>query len=262
MRVGLADAAKRYLWLLAGIALLGSVYLLPPDTSLKQVQKNGLLTACIPPSRPPLVTNEAERPGMEVELLQAIAREIGVELNLYRVTGMDRGFDPRSWGITRAQCSIIAGGVVDSTLTRSFLDVTPPFAETGLVALSRAPIETISGLRAAVPVTLQGVDRLALSGFLRSENVVTHLVRGDDQAVTAVLDGTADFAIVEAAEGRTAVMEHALQTVELPPRFASQPLVFGLWKGDLTLKRAITSALRHLSESGDVEKLIQKYSDA
>jgi len=258
----LIEAAKRNWWLLVGIALLGSVYLLPPDTSLAQVRKSGLLTACVPPSRPPLVTGEADNPGLEVELLRAVASEIGVELNLFRVTAMDQGFDPRSWGITRAQCSVIAGGVVDSTLTRSFLDVTPSFAETGLIGLSRTPIETISGLRAAVPVTLQGVDRLALSGFLRSERIAVSLVRGDDEAVEAILAGAVDFAIMEAPAGRSAATEHGLQTVQLPLRFASQPLVFGLWKGDLTLKRAIVSALRRLSENGKLEELKRKYFGA
>ena len=43
--------------------LLGAVYLLPPDTSLGEVRKAGVLRACMPPSYPPLVTGDSDAPG-------------------------------------------------------------------------------------------------------------------------------------------------------------------------------------------------------
>jgi polar amino acid transport system substrate-binding protein/cystine transport system substrate-binding protein/membrane-bound lytic murein transglycosylase F len=35
--------------------------------------------------------------------------------------------------------------------------------------------------------------------------------------------------------------------------------VFGLWKGDLTLKRAIVSGLESLERDGEVAKIIARY---
>ena len=40
------------------------------------------------------------------------------------------------------------------------------------------------------------------------------------------------------------------------PRY---PVVFGLWKGDLTLKRAIVSGLEILARDGEVAKIIARY---
>ena len=46
--------------------LLGGVYLLPPDTSLSEVRKAGVLRACMPPDYPPLVTGVRDAPGMDI----------------------------------------------------------------------------------------------------------------------------------------------------------------------------------------------------
>ena len=43
--------------------LLGAVYLLPPDTSLGEVRKAGVLRACMPPNYPPLVTGDPRCAG-------------------------------------------------------------------------------------------------------------------------------------------------------------------------------------------------------
>ena len=66
---------RRDIFTFAGVfGLLGAVYLLPPDTSLREVRAAGTLRACMPPSYPPLVTGDPAAPGIDVELLQEIAR--------------------------------------------------------------------------------------------------------------------------------------------------------------------------------------------
>ena len=54
-------------WLALGLLL--AVYLLPPDTSLAEVKRVGVLKVCIPTEHPPLVTGKADSPGFDVELL-------------------------------------------------------------------------------------------------------------------------------------------------------------------------------------------------
>src|SRR4051794_13060952 len=60
--------------------LLVCVQWLPPDTSLAEVRRNGMLRVCMPPTYPPLVTGEPQRPGLEVELLRQVADRLGVQL--------------------------------------------------------------------------------------------------------------------------------------------------------------------------------------
>jgi hypothetical protein len=117
--------------------LLGAVYVLPPDTSLREVRAAGALRICLPPSYPPLVTGDPAAPGIDVELLQAVAREFDVRMVTVVNPVMGRDFNPRAWRINRAQCEVIAGGVIGSPTTRSFLDTTPAYAETGWAWIPR-----------------------------------------------------------------------------------------------------------------------------
>src|SRR5215470_6906089 len=124
----------------AGVfGLLGAVYLLPPDTAFRNVRAAGMLRACMPPYYPPLITGDPAAPGIDVELLQAIAHDIGVRLATVANPLMGRDFNPRAWRITRAQCEVFAGGVVGSATTRSFLDTTPTYATTGWAMLALRP---------------------------------------------------------------------------------------------------------------------------
>src|SRR6202035_4065710 len=141
----------------AGVfGLLGAVYLLPPDTSLREVRAAGTLRVCLPPSYPPLVTGDPAAPGIDIEMLQAIARDLGVRLATIVNPAMGRDFNPRAWRITRAQCDVLAGGVVGSATTRSFLDTTPAYAITGWAWLAPHPAEDLQGRRVGVLVGVSG----------------------------------------------------------------------------------------------------------
>src|SRR5271163_3888270 len=151
--------------------LLVAVNLLPPDTSLSEVRAAGVLRACVPTTYPPLVTGDPAAPGIDIELLGALAKNMGLRLIVSANAAMGRDFNPRNWHITRAQCDVLAGGVVGSPQTRSFLETSPSYAQTGWAFLSREPIGQLAGRRAGVLVGISGLDRLALSRFLREQKV-------------------------------------------------------------------------------------------
>jgi polar amino acid transport system substrate-binding protein/cystine transport system substrate-binding protein/membrane-bound lytic murein transglycosylase F len=239
-------------------ALLAAVYLLPPDTSLAEIRAAGTLRLCVPPSYPPLVTEEADLPGIDVELWQAIADNIGVKLALVRNAAMGRDFNPRGWRLSRAQCQAIAGGVVASAMTRSFLDVTRPYAETGWAVLSRQRGATIDGKRVGVLVAVSGLDRIALSGHLRNHGAKAVLVRDADALAAGISDGLFDAAVTEALHASRIAAEHDFAVAWLPG-FERYPLAFGLWKGDLTLKRAVAASLEKMRADGRLERVVERY---
>ena len=120
--------------------LLAGVYLLPADTSLSEVRRGGLLRACMPPVYPPLVTSDANAPGIDVELLRALAEKLALKLVITSNPAIGQDFNPRNWRVTRAQCEVLAGGVVASPVTRSFLETSPSYAQTGWGIVSPKPI--------------------------------------------------------------------------------------------------------------------------
>src|SRR5215467_8456085 len=151
--------------------LLAAVYLLPADTSLSEVRRAGLLRACMPPIYPPLVTADPAAPGIDVELLQVLADKLALKFVISPNPAMGQDFNPRNWRVTRAQCEVLAGGVVASSVTRSFLETSPSYAQTGWGIVAPRPIGDLSGRRAAVFIGISGLDRIALSRFLRTNDV-------------------------------------------------------------------------------------------
>lgn len=244
------------------VALLLSVTLLPPDTSLREVEASDAIRACVPRSYPPLVTGNTDRPGIDIEILRAVADHLGVKLLLDPNDAMGRDFNPRNWAINRGKCQILAGGVVDSALTRSFLDIGPAYAKTGWAIVAPAPIEDIGGLTVGALVLVSGLDRIALSSYLRRKDVTVRVVRNAEALVEGITAGDFDAGVTEALLAGGIAAENGWWAAYLPEYLPRHNLVFGLWKGDLTLKRGIVEAFRQLEADGTLREILDRYGAA
>ncbi len=243
----------------AVLALLVAVSLLPPDTSLKEVETTRTLKACVPPIYPPLVTGDPEHPGIDIELLRAVAAHMGVSLQIYENHAMGRDFNPRNWNLNRAQCQVIAGGVVDSDQTRSFLETGPAYANTGWAIVSPEPLTSIEGLNVGTLALVSGLDRLGLASYLRNQGVTARVIQDPETLAAAIADGSLDAGITEAMLA-TRIAEDNDWTLDwIPPPLGRYNVVFGLWKGDITLKRAIEAAFSQLSNDGTIADILDRY---
>ena len=243
------------------LALMLSVTLLPPDTSLRQVRAVASLSACVPPTYPPLVTSDPTLPGIDIELLRAIAANLGVSLVLNTNDAIGRDFNPLNWGLNRAQCQVIAGGVVDSDLTRSFLETSPPYAQTGWAVVSAAPLFAgMRGLHVGVLTLVSGLDRIGLSSFLRSAGVRPQIVPRTEDLVAGISDHRFDAGITEALLAARLATDNGWTVAWMPPPLKRYNLVFGLWKGDVTLKRAIDQAFADLTADGTLSDILARYA--
>lgn len=242
------------------LALFGAVAFVPPDTSLAEVKKDGVLRACVPPSYGTLVTGDPAAPGFEVEVLQIIADRLGVRLTLNVNPAIGRDFNPRAWRLTRAQCQIIAGGVVATTTTRSFLDTTPPHLETGWVLVVPGALpSTLAGARIGVHSGVSGRDRLSLSRALREAQAEIELVDTPAAIERGLRDGLFAGAVTDSLEGGAIAARGGWEIAWLFGPEAHDPVAFGLWKGDLTLKRRIVSILAGLEAEGMMQDLAARY---
>lgn len=239
--------------------LLAGVYLLPADTSLGEVRRAGLLRACMPPVYPPLVTGDPATPGIDVELLQALASNLALKLAITPNPAMGQHFNPRNWRVTRAQCEVLAGGVVASPVTRSFLETSPSYAQTGWGLVLPKPIGDLQGRRAAVLPGISGLDRLALSRFLRSKNVEFTVAPTAAELVSGLRDGRFDVGVTEMLLAGQIAAREGFSAEWAPPELLRFPVALGLWKGDLTLKRAIVEGLAQLEKDGEIARIMSRY---
>ena len=152
---------------------------------------------------------------------------------------------------------MLAGGVVASPQTRSFLETSPSYAQTGWAfvlpkPIGEQPLGDLAGRSAGVLVGISGLDRLALSRFLREQRVEVTVVSDAAELAQGLRGGKFDFGVTEfLLAGRIAARE-GWKVEWAPTPLVRYPLVLGLWKGDLTLKRSIVSGLDKLERSGDV----------
>ena len=241
------------------LGLLAAVYLLPPDTSLSEDRRTGALHVCMPPLDPPFVTGDAAAPGIDVEILQALTRDLGLMLAPVPEPAMGRDFNPRAWHITRAACEVLAGGVVASPMTRSFLETSPPYAQTGWAVLAPQPVSDLHGRKLGVLTPPSGLDRIALASHLRAAQAQVTILSSAVALVAGLREGRFEAGVTEKLlADQIAAREH-WGADWLPGDLPRYPVAFGLWKGDLTLKRAVAGALERRMRDGAVAGILAKY---
>jgi membrane-bound lytic murein transglycosylase MltF len=248
---------------LSGLGLIVVVLLLvglvPPDTSLSEMHKTGTLKVCVPTTYPPLVTGDPARPGIDIEILLAVSDYIGVELLLNPNDAIGRDFNPLNWDITRGNCQVLAGGFLDTTLIRSFLDTGPPYAQTGWAIVTPAPLKNINGMTVGVLTNISGLDRIGLSKYLRGQDVLVRVMSNRQDLVAGIAGGELDGGVTEALLAGWLAADNDWWATSLPDELARYNLVFGHWKGDLTLKQKMVQAFRQLELDGTLAAILERY---
>jgi hypothetical protein len=250
------------------LGLLAAVYLLPPDTSLSEVRHGGTLHACMPPVDPPYVTGGPKAPGIDVEILQALGRDLDLKLAPVPEPAMGRDFNPRGWHVTRAACEVLAGGIVASPMTRSFLETGPAYAQTGWALLAPQSSPSQGGLTwgqlqerkiGVLTPPSAGLDRIALASRLRAAQVRVAIVGTAESLVAGLRDGRFEAGVTEKLLADQIATRERWAADWLPADLPRYPVAFGLWKGDLTLKRAMEGGLARLARNGTVAEVMARY---
>lgn len=241
------------------VALLGGASMLQPDTSLQLVERSGVLRVCVPQSFPPLVNDNRTNPGFDISILEEIAKRSNLRLSTNVSATMGRDFNPANWRITRAQCEVVAGGVVTSVMTRSFLETIDTGIENGWAMISKGAAPA-RGAKIGVYPGFAGLDRLKLSTYLRDSGFQIALASSPEAIVQGLKAGQYDAAVASSLD--------ALQVVSASPGYSTNWLPeslgrfafgVGLWKGDVTLKRRVLSAWRAMQQDGFVAQQRARY---
>jgi polar amino acid transport system substrate-binding protein/cystine transport system substrate-binding protein/membrane-bound lytic murein transglycosylase F len=172
---------------------------------------------------------------------------------------MGQNFNPRAWHVTRAACEVLAGGLVASPLTRSFLETSPPYAQTGWAFLATQPITDLHGRRIGVFTPPSGLDRIALASQLRGAEAQAIILPSAAALVAGLREGRFDAGVTEKLVADQIAAREGLMADWLPGELPRYPIAFGLWKGDLTLKRALGSGVDRLTRDGTVAAVLARY---
>lgn len=234
---------------------------LPSDTSLSELRKTGILKVCAPYDAPPLVTSNPNQPGYDIELLAEAASRLGLRLSINRNPVIGADFNARNWGITRSQCELVAGGVIDTPATRGFLHTVPTDIETGwvMIAIPGDMPALAAGRRVGILPGASGLDRTALSRVLRAENIDIALMRTPAQLRESILNDTIDFGITD--RFAAANIADGLKLIWLThPDLPRYSLAIGGWKGDSSLHRALRKQIGDMRDDGTLRAMRDHYA--
>ena len=248
---------KRLLLLLAAVAgLTGQA----EARSLDTIRSFGELGLCAHPNSLPFASKAGDPPGFQVEMGQALARELGVSLRLDWIITM---FQLRAAG-----CDIVMDVIADPEAQgETRLKTSKPYYHTG-VALAVPAASKLTSFASLDRSTKVGVQVGSVAAMVISQRQVPTSTFGFEvDSLDALANHEIDAAAVTPAVAAYYNQTHPDKAVRIvAPDDGDANLTWnvavGMVRPDDGLRDAIEAALARLRADGTVERLYKRYGIA
>jgi polar amino acid transport system substrate-binding protein len=239
--------------ILAVIGLLGPAQ----ARSLDTIRSVGALGLCAHPNSLPFASKAADPPGFQVELGQALARELGVSLRL-------------DWIITQyqmrsADCDIVMDVIADrEAQSETNLRISKPYYRTG-VALAVPSDSKLTSFKSLDAHTKVGVQVGSMAAMIISQrHVPTSTFGFEVDSLEALANHEIDAAAVTPTMASYFNLTHPDKAVRILDRDESEAdlnwnVAVGMVRPDEGLRAAIDGALERLRADGTVERIYGRY---
>jgi polar amino acid transport system substrate-binding protein len=241
-------------------ALLFTAGFFPPSAearSLDIIRSEGVIQQCVHPNALPFSSRKGEVSGFQIELGQAIAKQLGVELEPIWIIGGHQ--------LRRSGCDIVTDAIADPEVQdETGLKLSKPYYRTAIVLAVR-PDSPIAKAEAIDPHAKIGVlgGSVAYMMFARRGQTTSTFAFETDM-LQALGDKEIDGAVVSRAAAGYFNATHPGQVFRivsidgLDPSF-SWNVAVGLAKPDDKLRVAIDGALARLTADGTIGRIYAKY---
>lgn len=229
------------------------------DDTWQRVQDSGVIMVGLDPTYPPfeLFTGE-ELVGIDADLAQALAEELGVNVEFVHF-GYDGLYDAL---LTKQADVLISALVIMPERTRDFAYSQPYFnaGEILVVQDGNTDIEEMADLNGhSLSVELGSQSHVLATEWERKLPDLTILpFSTPDDALTAVLDQTADAALVDQISGRLFLKDTpGLTRIEDP--ITVEPYAIVVRAEDEQLLKQINNSLEQLQTSGKLDSIMNEW---
>jgi polar amino acid transport system substrate-binding protein len=225
--------------------------------SLEAVRSAGTLGLCAHPNSLPFASKAGEPPGFQVELGQALARELGVSLRL-------------DWIITRYQirsagCDIVMDVIADREAQgETNLRITRPYYHTG-VTLAVPSTSKLTSFKDLGERTKVGVLVGSVAAMVISQRRVPISIFGFEvDSLEALANHEIDAAAVTPTVAGYFNLTHPDKPVRILDLDESEAnlnwnVAVGMVRPDEQLRDAIEGALERLRTDGTVDRIYRRY---
>ncbi len=229
-----------------------------PDDSWERVREAGVLKVGLDPTYPPFeVADENGARGLDVDLAQALAADLGVEAEFVYF-----GFDGLYDALATEQVDVLLSAlVIAPERSRDFAFSTPYF-NAGQVLIVPAGNEKIgemadlSGRTLAVELGALGHVE-ATTWAKRLPDLAVRPYTTSDEALAAVLANEADATLVDAISGRLYLKEQP--QLKIVQEVTVEPFALVVRIEDEQLLTQLNTSLENLRQSGELEAIIGKW---
>ncbi len=228
--------------------------------SLEAIRSSAALGLCAHPNSLPFASKAGDPPGFQVELGQALARELGVSLRL-------------DWIITQYQmrsagCDIVLDVIADPEAQgETNLRISKPYYRTG-VALAVPADSRVTSYKSLDAHTKVGVQVGSVAAMVISQrHVPTSTFGFEVDSLDALANREIDAAAVTPTAAGYFNLTHPDKAFRILDRDESEKdlnwnVAVGMVRPDQALRDAIDGALERLKADGTIDKIYRRYGVA
>jgi polar amino acid transport system substrate-binding protein len=228
--------------------------------SLDTIRSIGALGLCAHPNSLPFASKAGDPPGFQVELGKALARELGVSLQLDWII--------TTYQIRSADCDIMMDVIADREAQgETNLRITKPYYRTG-VALAVPMASPLASFASLDQNTKVGVQVGSVAAMIISQRHVPISIFGFElDSLEALANHELAAAAVTPAIAAYFNLTHPDKAVRILPPDESEAslnwnVAVGMVRPDDKLRDAIEGALERLRADGTIERIYARYGVA
>ena len=233
----------------------------PAFTTVEEGKLHMSTNAAFPPYE--MTTDAGGFEGIDVEVAQAIAGKLGLELVVD-----DMGFDAALTAVQTGQSDIAMAGITVTEDRQQVMDFSDSYA-TGIqvvIVKEDSPIATLDDLSNAQMIGCQK----ATTGYIYCSDTPENGGYGEDHvtayetgalAVMALVNGQVDAVVIDNEPAKSFVASNDGLKI-LDTEFAVEDYAIGFAKGNTALLEAVNAAMAELKADGTFQGIVDKYITA
>jgi polar amino acid transport system substrate-binding protein len=228
--------------------------------SLEAIRASGVLGLCAHPNSLPFASKAGDPPGFQIELGNALARELGVSM---RPDWIITQYQMRSAG-----CDIVLDVIADREAQgETNLRISKPYYRTG-VALAVPAASQLTSFKSLDEHTKVGVMVGSMAAMtLGQRHVPTSTFGFEVDSLEALTNHEIDAAAVTPAMASYFNLTHPDKAVRILDPDESEPnlnwnVAVGMVRPDDGLRNAVDQAIQRLGADGTVDRIYRRYGVA
>lgn len=245
----------------AGMAVAFAPFACAPDLQarpLSSIKERGHLLVCANPNALPFAAKKGERRGVQLELAQALADQLGVALEVGWVVFPNQIF--------AVDCDIVLDSIVDAEAQgERRVKLSRPYQQSGVALAFRSGVAPVADYAQLKPGLRIGTMVSSIARvYLGKRDIATIPFTFEDEMMEALGKGEIDVAAVSPATIGFYNLTHPDTPAKATMAFAGVPelnwaVAVGMRRADDALVDSINAALGKLLADGTVQRIYAGY---